>query len=168
MAIRRLSRAGLSEHPSTATVAGCESIARISASAGLVNSISAIVPLPRQLDAALLLAEEAIGDFGDESTDLVAANVEDLVALLERIIYIARLAGERAQGEDRARGGSRKALAQVALLLHGHRDHQVGRLQQLRMALQVRRGRLLADSDADRLERHPGVERDQRPVARIG
>jgi hypothetical protein len=38
-AIRSESRAGLSEHPTTATVVGFDKIARISASLGLLNSM---------------------------------------------------------------------------------------------------------------------------------
>src|SRR5260370_15467108 len=94
---------------------------------------------------ASVMAEQAIGGPWDEPSDFVAADVEDFVALLERIIYVARLAGERAPGENRAICGSRKALAQVALLRHGHRDHQVRRLHPLRVGLEVGRGTLFGD-----------------------
>ncbi len=54
-----------------------------------------------------------------------------------------------------------KALDQIARLLLGHRDDEIGLLEHLGMPLEIGGGRFVADVDADFAQRHPRVERDQ-------
>ena len=74
---------------------------------------------------------------------------------------------ERTQREHRALARAGEALDQLARLLLGHRDDEIGLLEHLGMPLEVGRRRFVADVDADFAQRHPRVERDQRAVARV-
>src|SRR5271170_6594506 len=102
-----------------------------------------------------------------KAMDFLATLREYLVALLVRIVDVARLARERAQREHRPLLGAGKSLDQLARLLLRHRDDEIGFLEHLGMPLEIGRSRFVADVDADFAQRHPRVERNERAITRI-
>src|SRR5208337_2797006 len=111
--------------------------------------------------------KQAFDDGRDEAMDFLAAFGEYQVALFVGVVDIAGLARERTQREHRPLARAGKSLDQLARLLLGHRDYEIGLLEHLGMPLEVGGSSLVADVDADFAQRHPGVERDQRAVAGV-
>src|SRR5208337_4770741 len=112
--------------------------------------------------------KQAFDDGRDEAMDFLAAFGEYQVALFVGVVDVAGLTRERTQREHGTAGSAGKTLDQIARLLPGHRDDEIGLLEHFGMALEVGGGRFVADVDADFAQRHAGVERDQRAVARVG
>jgi len=87
--MRRLSRSGLAEHPTTATVVGFDKIARISLSEGLLKLMAASL-------VNLVKREQTIQDARYQPHYFAPAFGEDQVTLFKRVIDVAGFAGERA------------------------------------------------------------------------
>src|SRR5271157_2154434 len=159
VAMRRLSRVGSWEHPTTATVVGRDRMARITSSGGLLNSI---------LSACRRLTEQPIHHLGKQAFDLFPAGGEDLNALLVGVLDIAALAREFSQRVDGYVVGARKSRSKLVGLRAGHRDHDFGLVEQLQVPPQVGGSRLFVQLDPLLAKREPGIEGYQGAVARVG
>src|SRR5260370_14826428 len=87
--------------------------------------------------AAKLAVNQAVDDRRDQAMDLFAAFGEYQVAFFVGVIDVALFACERTQGEHRTFAGAGEALDQLARLLLGHRDDEVGLLKHFGMPLEV-------------------------------
>src|SRR5260370_24600825 len=90
------------------------------------------------------LPDQRVAHGRPEPFYLDKAGAEHLIALLVRVIDIARLAHEGAQRMHFERSRWREFLEQLARLLFGHRDYEPSFFPPLGVSVEICRGRLVA------------------------
>src|SRR5260370_41788956 len=109
------------------------------------------------------LPDQRVAHGRPEPFYLDKAGAEHLIALLVRVIDIARLAHEGAQRMHFERSRRREFLEQLARLLFRHRDYELSFFQQLRASFEIRRGPLVPQLNSNLPEPPSPFHRNQLP-----